>query len=68
MMCVLGPVTLVPQLPLRTKGVARVRTGREIFSLSSGAGPSSGYCRVALTSINSLDRQHLEAGAWKGWR
>lgn len=66
-----GPVTLVPQLPIPAgpscpssiQSMGRVR----MFSLSCGACPSSGYCRVALTSINSVGSQHLEAGAWKVW-
>lgn len=40
---------------------------RKELLFSSGACPSSGYCTVALMSINSLGCRHLEAGALKVW-
>lgn len=72
---VLGPVTLGPQLsipagpscPFSIQSMARVSTRKKLFSLSCGACPSSGYCRVALMSMNSVGSQHFEAGAWKVW-
>lgn len=66
MMHVPGPDTLVPQLPIPA-GPSRPSSIQSVFSLSCGACPSGGYCRVALTSINSVGSQHLEAGAWKVW-
>lgn len=71
MMHVPGPDTLVPQLPSPAgpsrppsiQSVGRV----SMFSLSCGACPSSGYCRMALTSINSVGSRHLEAGAGEVW-
>lgn len=37
------------------------------FPLSGGTCFSSGYYRVALTNINNLGSQHLDADAWKVW-
>lgn len=45
----LGPVPGIPAAPFSIQGV-----GEELSLLSRGVFPSSGYCVVALTSINSL--------------
>ena len=55
-----------PSGPLSLKGMGEQQS-KEEDALLRWSCPSSGYCTVALTSINSLSRLHLEAGALKVW-
>ena len=53
--------------PLSLKGMGEQQPKEEDAVLLRWSCPFSGYCTVALTSINSLSRLHLEAGALKVW-
>lgn len=56
-----------PSGPLSLKDVGEQQSKEEDALLFRWSCPSSGYCTVALMSINSLSRLHLEAGALKVW-
>lgn len=56
-----------PSGPLSLKGMGEQQPKEEDAVLLWWRCPSSGYCTVALTSINSPSLLHLEAGALKVW-